>query len=101
MMLTNQFPPPTELTADEGPFSPNVNILKSPFEMTTNTSIQFRFFAFRFDVSQYCFLQSIPSFAQGAPSRASSSSVMLTEDDAVSALWTLRASSSVVSLMIE
>lgn len=76
-------------------------MLNSPLEMTTKTSSQFRAFARRFEFSQNCFRHSIPSFAHGAPSKASSSSEMLTDVEAVSTLSRLLASSSCVSLMIE
>lgn len=98
---TSQLPPPTELVELDGPVSPKVNILNSPLEMTTKTSIQFRPLALRFEVSQNCLRQSMPSLAQGAPKRASSSSEMLTEVETVSILPMLRESSSCVSLMME
>ena len=81
-------------------WSPNVNIFNSPFWMTTNTSSQFLSFA-RFPTdSQYCLRQSIPSFAHGAPSSASSSSEMLIVVDAESSLCTLWSSSSWASRII-
>lgn len=99
-MLTSQLPPPTVFAEDEGPLCPKVNMLNSPLEITTNTSIHVRDFARRFEVSQNCLRHNIPSFAHGAPNRASSSSDMLTEVETVSTLLILRASSSWASLMI-
>lgn len=93
---TSQFPPPTT-DPPPLPWSPNTNMLSSPFCITTNTSIQAFDFA-RFPVdSQYCLRHSMPSFAQGGPKSASSSSVMLTSVDEDSSLFVLRPSSSCVS----
>jgi hypothetical protein len=95
-MLTVQFPPPN--TPDPpGPLSPKVNILSTPFWMTTKTSNQVLSLA-RLPVhSQYCFRHKIPSLAHGAPRRASSSSVMLIVVESEASLCVLRVSSSCVS----
>lgn len=104
LMLTNekhtsQFPPPTARCPSTA-WLPKVNILSSPFWMTTNTSIQALLFA-RFPAdSLYCLRHNIPSFAHGGPSSASSSSVMLIVVSAESSLPSLRSSSSCVSRMI-
>ena len=96
--LTSQFPPPTTL-APPIPCSPKVNMLSSPFWMTTNTSIHVFDFA-RFPVdSQYCLRHSIPSFAHGGPRSASSSSVILISVEE-SSLCKLCSSSSRCSRMM-
>lgn len=68
--------------------------------MTTNTSIHALFLALLPLDSQYCLRQSIPSFAHGGPSNASSSSVMLMSVESDLPLQVLRESSSCVSLMM-
>ena len=97
--LTSQFPPPK---APETPevLSPKVNMLSSPFWMTTKTSNHDLSRALLPADSQYCLRQSMPSFAQGAPSKANSSSEMLIVVEVESSLRTLRSSSSCASRII-
>src|SRR5260221_9341530 len=90
---TSQFPPPTTRCPSTA-WLPKVNILSSPFWMTTNTSNHALLFARFPAVSLYCLRQSIPSFAHGGPSSASSSSVILIVVSAESSLCSLRSSSS-------
>ena len=96
---TSQFPPPTT-RCPSITWLPKVNILSSPFWMTTNTSIQALLLALLPAVSLYCLRHSIPSFAHGGPRSASSSSVILMVVSAESSLRSLRSSSSCVSRII-